>query len=82
MPGAGEDDTIKHQQNLDLGKPDNDDAPPKIDGSVKGPIERLDKSVDADGFLHDVDEGGLPADTEEARQEDILRSRREGQPRR
>lgn len=80
MPDTDPDsDVVKHQQEADLGH--KEDIPVK-GGAVEGPIERLDKSVDADGLLHAADESGLPADTEEFREADISRSRRNGPPER
>lgn len=47
-----DDDMIKKQQEADLGHP-QDHLPDHADGAVHAKIERLDASVDADGFLSD-----------------------------
>lgn len=75
-----DDEMIKKQQEADLGHPEDhpaEDLPVHADGALHARIERLDASVDADGFLSDqYDAKELDrANSEQARRRAVEKAR-------
>ena len=75
-----DDDMIKKQQEADLGHPEEhpeEELPEHADGALHARIERLDASIDADGFLSDqYDAEELDrANSEQARKRAVEKAR-------
>ena len=79
-----DDDMMKKQQEADLGHPQDHPLPAHADGAVHAKIERLDASVDADGFLssqYDATELDT-ANSEQARKRAIEKAKSQASQRR